>query len=62
MDRKQERPTSLLSYQRKGALADSVVILGGQKAHGKFNDGVFAYIIQENLWLKLSEMPTGQQH
>ncbi|KAB0389934.1 hypothetical protein E2I00_015918 [Balaenoptera physalus] len=57
VDRKQERPTSLLSYQRKGALLDSVVILGGQKAHGKFNDGVFAYIIQENLWLKLSEMP-----
>ncbi|KAL6085067.1 hypothetical protein STEG23_007784 [Scotinomys teguina] len=57
MDRKQERPCSLLSYQRKGALLDSVVILGGQKAHGKFNDGVFAYIIQENLWLKLSEMP-----
>ncbi|XP_045879885.1 calicin [Meles meles] len=57
VDRKQERPSSLLNYQRKGALLDSVVILGGQKAHGKFNDGVFAYIIQENLWLKLSEMP-----
>ncbi|KAF5926691.1 hypothetical protein HPG69_001320, partial [Diceros bicornis minor] len=43
--------------QRKGALLDSVVILGGQKAQGKFSDGVFAYIIQDNLWLKLSEMP-----
>ncbi|XP_058380694.1 calicin-like [Diceros bicornis minor] len=57
VERKQERPSSLLSHQRKGALLDSVVILGGQKAQGKFNDGVFAYIIQENLWLKLSEMP-----
>uniref|UniRef100_A0A7N9CPL0 Calicin n=1 Tax=Macaca fascicularis TaxID=9541 RepID=A0A7N9CPL0_MACFA len=57
MDRKQERPCSLLVYQRKGALLDSVVILGGQKAHGQFNDGVFAYIIQENLWMKLSDMP-----
>ncbi|XP_076793346.1 calicin-like isoform X2 [Arvicanthis niloticus] len=57
MDRKQERPCSLLTYQRKGALLDSVVILGGQKAHGKFNVHVFAYIIQKNLWLKLSEMP-----
>uniref|UniRef100_H2PRQ9 Calicin n=1 Tax=Pongo abelii TaxID=9601 RepID=H2PRQ9_PONAB len=57
MDRKQERPCRLLVCQRKGALLDSVVILGGQKAHGQFNDGVFAYIIQENLWMKLSDMP-----
>ncbi|XP_001495848.1 calicin [Equus przewalskii] len=57
MERQQERPSSLLSHQRKGALLDSVVILGGQKAHGKYNNGVFAYVIQENLWLKLSEMP-----
>ncbi|XP_001497183.1 calicin [Equus caballus] len=57
VERQQDRPSSLLSYQRKGALLDSVVILGGQKAQGQFNDGVFAYVIQENLWLKLSEMP-----
>nr|XP_008508795.1 PREDICTED: calicin-like [Equus przewalskii] len=57
VERQQDRPSSLLSYQRKGALLDSVVILGGQKAQGKFNDEVFAYVIQENLWLKLSEMP-----
>lgn len=34
-----------------------MVILGGQKAQGKFNDGVLAYTIPKNLWLKLSEMP-----
>ncbi|XP_067409573.1 calicin [Emydura macquarii macquarii] len=56
-DRKQESPQSLLLFQRKGALMDSVVILGGQKEHGRFNDGVFAYIIEENMWLKLTEMP-----
>ncbi|XP_019410259.1 PREDICTED: calicin [Crocodylus porosus] len=56
-DRKQESPQSLLLLQRKGALMDSVVILGGQKEHGRFNDGVFAYIIEENIWLKLTEMP-----
>ncbi|KAF5917687.1 hypothetical protein HPG69_013523 [Diceros bicornis minor] len=57
VERKQERSSSLLSYQQKKALRDSVVFLGGQKAQGKFSDGVFVYIIQENLWLKLSEMP-----
>ncbi|XP_046530720.1 calicin-like [Equus quagga] len=57
VERQQDRPSSLLSYQWKGALLDSVVILGGQKAQGQFNDGVFAYVIQENLWLKLSEVP-----
>ncbi|XP_016083034.1 calicin isoform X1 [Ornithorhynchus anatinus] len=57
LDRKQEKPQSLLHFQRKGALLDAVIILGGQKAQGKFNDGVYAYIIEEDLWLKLTEMP-----
>ncbi|EHB13577.1 Calicin [Heterocephalus glaber] len=57
VNRKQERPCSLLGYQRKGSLLDCVVLLGGQNAQGKFNDAVFAYIIQENLWVKLSKMP-----
>lgn len=56
-DRKQGNPQSLMLYQRKGALVDSVVILGGQKEQGKFNSGVFAYILGENIWLKLTEMP-----
>ncbi|XP_063150936.1 calicin [Candoia aspera] len=56
-ERKQGNPQSLMLQQRKGALMDSVVILGGQKEQGKFNNGVFAYIIGENIWLKLTEMP-----
>ncbi|XP_053227252.1 calicin [Podarcis raffonei] len=56
-DRKKGNPQSLMLQQRKGALMDSVVILGGQKEQGKFNSGVFAYIIGENIWLKLTEMP-----
>lgn len=32
---KQERPSSLQSYQWKEALLDSVIILGSRKAHGK---------------------------
>lgn len=56
-ERKHGSPQSLTLYQRKGALMDSVVILGGQKAKGKFNSGVFAYVIEENIWLKLTEMP-----
>ncbi|XP_027714802.1 calicin [Vombatus ursinus] len=57
LDRKQEKPGTLLNFQRKGALLDAVVILGGQKAQGKFNDAVFAYVIEEDIWLKLTEMP-----
>ncbi|XP_044299981.1 calicin [Varanus komodoensis] len=56
-ERKQGNMQSLTLYQRKGAMIDSVVILGGQKEKGKFNNGVFAYIIGENIWLKLTEMP-----
>ncbi|XP_060092353.1 calicin [Heteronotia binoei] len=56
-DRKHGNPQSLMLYQRKGALVDSVVILGGQKEQGRFSNGVFAYIIDENIWLKLTEMP-----
>ncbi|XP_061478008.1 calicin-like [Rhineura floridana] len=55
--RQQGSPQSLMLYQRKGALMDAVVVLGGQKEQGKFNSGVFAYIIGENIWLKLTEMP-----
>ncbi|XP_042305372.1 calicin [Sceloporus undulatus] len=56
-ERKQGNPQSLMLHQRKGALMDSVVILGGQKEQGKFNSGVFAYILGENIWVKLTEMP-----
>ncbi|XP_066473925.1 calicin [Tiliqua scincoides] len=56
-DRKHGSPQSLMLYQRKGALVESVVVLGGQKEKGKFNNGVFAYITGENIWLKLTEMP-----
>nr|XP_056704055.1 calicin [Euleptes europaea] len=56
-DRKHGNPQSLMLYQRKGALVDSVVVLGGQKEQGKFSNSVFAYIINENIWLKLTEMP-----
>ncbi|XP_053155442.1 calicin [Hemicordylus capensis] len=56
-DRKHGSPQSLMLYQRKGALVDAVVVLGGQKEQGKFNNGVFAYIVGENIWLKLTEMP-----
>uniref|UniRef100_A0A6J0TES1 Calicin n=1 Tax=Pogona vitticeps TaxID=103695 RepID=A0A6J0TES1_9SAUR len=57
IDRKQENPQSLMPYQRKGAYVDSVIILGGQKEQGRFNSGVFAYILEENIWLKLTDMP-----
>ncbi|XP_061456300.1 calicin-like [Rhineura floridana] len=56
-DRNQGNPQSLMVHQRKGALMDSVVVLGGRKEQGKIHSGVFAYIVGENIWLKLTEMP-----
>ncbi|XP_003223377.3 calicin-like [Anolis carolinensis] len=56
-ERKQGNPQSLMLNQRKGALMDSVVILGGQNQQGSYSSGVFAYILGENIWLKLTEMP-----
>nr|XP_060616900.1 calicin-like [Anolis sagrei ordinatus] len=56
-ERKQGKPQSLMLNQRKGARMDSVVILGGQNQQGDFSSGVFAYILGENIWLKLTEMP-----
>ncbi|XP_003223383.1 calicin-like [Anolis carolinensis] len=56
-ERKQGNPQSLMLKQRMGALMDAVVILGGQKQQGDFSSGVFAYILGENIWLKLTEMP-----
>nr|XP_033816831.1 calicin [Geotrypetes seraphini] len=56
-DRKHDTPYNLVLYQRKGALVDVVVVLGGQKSDSKFSDGLFAYVIKENKWLKLTKMP-----
>nr|XP_060616899.1 calicin-like [Anolis sagrei ordinatus] len=56
-ERKQGNPQNLMLNQRKGALMDAVVILGGQKQQGNFSSGVFAYIVEQNIWLKLTEMP-----
>ncbi|XP_007908117.1 calicin [Callorhinchus milii] len=55
--RKQENPTSLLHFQRKGTLMDVVLVLGGQSSDGNFRNGVYAYIIDENKWIKVTHMP-----
>ncbi|XP_055518785.1 LOW QUALITY PROTEIN: calicin-like [Leucoraja erinacea] len=55
--RKQEHINSLLQYQRKGALMDVVLVVGGQSSDGGFRNAVYAYVIDENKWLKVTPMP-----
>ncbi|KAM4706811.1 calicin [Discoglossus pictus] len=50
-------PVKLLTFQRMGAVLDTVLVLGGQKPDNSFSDSVYAYILEENRWLKLTDMP-----
>ncbi|XP_069089879.1 calicin isoform X1 [Pleurodeles waltl] len=47
----------MLLLQRKGALLDCVLVLGGQRTDGRFSNAVFAYVVSEDTWLKLTDMP-----
>ncbi|XP_078533712.1 calicin [Lissotriton helveticus] len=49
--------SKMLLMQRKGALLESVLILGGQGTDGRFSSAVFAYVVSEDTWLKLTDMP-----
>ncbi|XP_078285833.1 calicin-like [Rhinoraja longicauda] len=55
--RKQEHINSLLQYQRKGALKDVVLVLGGQSSDGSFRNAIYAYVIDVNKWIKVCPMP-----
>uniref|UniRef100_H3A1A7 Calicin n=2 Tax=Latimeria chalumnae TaxID=7897 RepID=H3A1A7_LATCH len=55
--RMEKGPQALWQFQRKGALLDAVLLLGGQRADGNFTHGVYAYVIQEDTWIKITDMP-----
>ncbi|XP_069758336.1 calicin-like [Narcine bancroftii] len=55
--RKQENISSLLQFQRKGALMDVVLVLGGQSSDGSFRSAVSAYVLGENKWVTVAHMP-----
>ncbi|XP_059802864.1 calicin-like [Hypanus sabinus] len=55
--RKQENTDSILQFQRKGALVDVVLVLGGQSSDGGFRNAIYAYIVDENKWIKVAHMP-----
>uniref|UniRef100_UPI00398E6E07 calicin-like n=1 Tax=Pristiophorus japonicus TaxID=55135 RepID=UPI00398E6E07 len=55
--RKQDNVSSLCYFQRKGALMDVVLVLGGQSSDGCFRNAIYAYVIDENKWIKVSHMP-----
>ncbi|XP_060709667.1 calicin-like [Hemiscyllium ocellatum] len=55
--RKQENLTSLAYFQRKGALLDVALVLGGQSSDGSFRNTVYAYVVDENKWIKITHMP-----
>ncbi|MEE6459903.1 hypothetical protein FKM82_000765 [Ascaphus truei] len=53
----QSNPVNFLTFQRKGAHRDTVLVLGGQRPDNSFSESVFAYILEENRWTKLTDMP-----
>ncbi|XP_069486563.1 calicin [Ambystoma mexicanum] len=52
-----QKLSRMVLLQRKGALLDAVLVLGGQRADGRFSNAVFAYVVTEDTWFKLTDMP-----
>ncbi|XP_075442305.1 calicin-like [Ascaphus truei] len=53
----QSLPAHFSALQRKGAHQDTVLVLGGQRSDNSFSESVFAYILEENRWTKVTDMP-----
>ncbi|KAM8960507.1 calicin [Pelodytes ibericus] len=50
-------PLKYLAFQRHGAILETVLVLGGQKADNTFSAIVHAYLLEQGSWLKLTDMP-----
>ncbi|MGH0168149.1 UNVERIFIED_CONTAM: hypothetical protein FKN15_062898 [Acipenser sinensis] len=55
--KKTDGPRDINVSQRKETLIEVVLVLGGHKIDGHFSNKVYAYLIRDNRWVKVTDMP-----